>query len=794
MNNSIKEDSNMNPIGFHEELNIREELDKYLFHWKWFVLAGFSCLIMAFVYLRYATPQYKVKTTLLIKEDQSAMSSELAAFQDLGMFAGGSSNIDNEIELLKSRSLAATVVDDLNLTVSYYKEGNIKESEVYNCDIEMKKIKSAVDLKEIDTTFYVNFISFGKVQLLDANKDVVGEQFFDTPFSIGEELYVLTSEDKYSDKTTGTQIRVQITKKHKAVNSLVGAINVSPAGKHSSVLSLELQHPIKEKAADILNTLLVNYEKEEIHDKSEVSENTAFFVGERVKIVRAELSEIDQLVEQYKFQNNLTDIEKESEEYIKTVSASENALFDATTQSKLLIFMREYLDKEKGSFGLIPALGFTDPSINSLTTQYNQVVLDRNRVLRNSTANNPAVVNYEAQLLNLRKSLKESLENLDVSLAITIEELTKKDKKLNSQKSSIPRKEREYKTLIRQKGIKEALYLYLLQKQEETQITLAVTTANSKVIDVAYGSDIPVSPKRKIVLLAGLLLGLIIPFVVIYLRDLLDNKLHTRKDLEAMVSVPVLGDIPIKESKENIVVSKSGRSSSAEAFRLLRTNIDFMLTGKEGKGKTIFLTSTTSGEGKSFVSINLACTLALSGKKVALLGMDLRAPKITEYLDVPNRKGITNYILDENLSLDELKFSIEEHDNVDFYASGVIPPNPAELLLHARVKELFAEIKEKYDYVIVDTAPVNLVTDTLLLSDYADLFIYVARANYLDKRLLSVPQALYTEKRLPNMAMLINGSDYTKGYGSYGGYGGYGGYGYGHDTVKKPWWKKVFKA
>lgn len=791
MNNSVKEDSNINPIGFHEELNIREELDKYVFHWKWFIVTGFTCLIMAFIFLRYVTPQYKVKTTLLIKEDQSTMSSELAAFQDLGMFAGGSSNIENEIELLKSRSLAATVVDDLNLTVSYYKEGNIKESEVYKGEIELKKIKSAVDLKEIDTTFYVNFISFGKLQLLDANKDVVGEQFFDTPFSIGEEVYVLTSTEKYTDKTIGTQMRVQITKKHKAVNSLVGAINVSPAGKHSGVLILELQHPIKEKAAEILNTLLINYEKEEIHDKSEVSENTAFFVGERVKIVRAELSEIDQLVEQYKFQNNLTDIEKESEEYIKTVSASENALFDATTQSKLLVFMREYLEKEKGSFGLIPALGFTDPSINSLTTQYNQVVLDRNRVLRNSTANNPAVLNYEAQLLNLRKSLKESLENLDVSLAITIEELTKKDQKLNSQKSSIPRKEREYKTLIRQQGIKEALYLYLLQKQEETQITLAVTTANSKVIDVAYGSDIPVSPKRNIVLLAGLLLGLIIPFAVIYLRDLLDNKLHTRKDLEAMVSVPVLGDIPIKESKENIVVSKIGRSSSAEAFRLLRTNIDFMLTGNEGKGKTIFLTSTTGGEGKSFVSINLACTLALSGKKVALLGMDLRAPKITEYLEVPNRKGITNYILDESLSLDELKFSIEEHDNVDFYASGVIPPNPAELLLHTRVKELFAEIKEKYDYVIVDTAPVNLVTDTLLLSDYADLFIYVARANYLDKRLLSVPQALYTEKRLPNMAMLINGSDYTKGYGSYGGYGGYG---YGHDTTKKPWWKKVFKA
>jgi tyrosine-protein kinase Etk/Wzc len=333
------------------------------------------------------------------------------------------------------------------------------------------------------------------------------------------------------------------------------------------------------------------------------------------------------------------------------------------------------------------------------------------------------------------------------------------------------------------------LYLYLLQKKEENEITLAVTTANSKVIDLAYGSPVPVAPRKNIVLLASVLIGLMIPFVVIYTNDLLDNKIHSRKDLEKTLSIPILGDIPLNESKEHIVVKKGSRSSSAEAFRLLRTNLDFMLTEDKENAKTIFLSSSVSGEGKSFISINLACALALSGKKVALLGMDLRAPKITEYIDMAQKKGITNYIMDDSLELNDLKINMSKHQGLDIYPSGIIPPNPAELLMHPRVEELFEKTKVSYDYVVVDTAPVNLVTDTLMIANKADLFIYVTRANYLDKRLLEVPKNLYKEKRLPNMAMLLNGTDYTKGYG----YGNYGAYGYGQ-KASGPWWKSIFKS
>jgi capsular exopolysaccharide synthesis family protein len=399
------------------------------------------------------------------------------------------------------------------------------------------------------------------------------------------------------------------------------------------------------------------------------------------------------------------------------------------------------------------------------------------------------VINLDAQLKSFQQSLTESLRNLKASLQITLRELVKNDNRINDKIANLPTQEREYKNIARQLGIKESLYLYLLQKQEETEISLAVKTPNSKVIDRAYASKDPVSPKPKIIYFAALLLGLLFPFGILYVKDLLDTKLHSRQDMERLVTAPILGDIPISDTNETIVVKEGERSSTAEAFRLLRTNLDFMLTETGKNSKTIFVTSTTSGEGKSFVATNLACTLSLSGKKVALLGMDLRAPKITEYLNVPNQRGVSNFIIDKDMQFEDLGFPMPGFKEMDVFISGVIPPNPAELLLHSKVEILFTQLQAKYDYVVVDTAPVSLVTDTLMISKYADMTIYVSRAGYLDKRMLSFPEMLYNEKRLNNMAMLINASDYKKGYG----YGVYGAYGYGQEE-ELPWWKKVFKS
>ena len=777
-----------------DSIDLRDELEKYLIHWKWFLLSGFIAVVLAFIYVRYATPQYSVSSTLLIKDDDSSLGSELAAFQDLGMLGGGSSNIDNEIQILKSRSLAKTVVKDLNLNISYYKKGRVKESEVYGDKIEYRLIAldSIEVYKKLDTINYFEITDSNEIILFDEEKIFPKKIVLDEEFTIGDHAFVLKKEanKKVSNDYEIKDFRISFKPSRKVVDGLVKNIQVAPIDKQSSVLQLSMKHAVRKKAEDIINTLIVNYNADAINDKSEVGERTSSFISDRLSKIEEELDIVDKRVESYKKDNKLTNVEEESTLFVEQVSENEKALFETTTQLRLVDFMDEYIQKNGASYELLPAnLGFQDASIAVLLEQYNEVVLQRNKILYGSSASNPMVKNLEYQLDSYQVSLKESLVNLKASLNITLRELNKQDRKFNDKIKGIPTKEREYRNIQREQGIKEALYLYLLQKQEETDISLAVTTANSKVIDVAYGSDIPVAPRKMIILLAAIIIGMIIPFGVIYINDLLDNKLHTRKDLEAMLSVPILGDIPLKETKENIVITKDGRSSTAEAFRLLRTNLDFMLTAtNKKKGKTIFLTSTVSGEGKSFVSINLACTLALSGKKVALLGMDLRAPKITEYISVYNGKGVTNYIMDESLGLDDLKINLPKHQGLDIFPSGIIPPNPAELLMHPRVDELFAKVQEEYDYIVVDTAPVNLVTDTLMISDRADLFMYVTRANYLDKRLLAVPQNLYNEKRLPNMAMLINGTDYKKGYG----YGNYGAYGYGH-VEKGPWWKEIFK-
>ena len=777
-----------------ESQSMRNELEKYLRHWKWFVLSAFSALIVAFFYLRYTTPKFELKTTLLIKQDDNMMSSELAAFQDLGMFGDGNSNIQNEIQLLKSRTLASSVAKDLNLTTRYFRQGRLKESEVYaqKIPIRLQGVLTNSLEKEVDTTFYVQFHSASHFDLLDANKSKIYDSLeYNSSFAIKDRSYSIVQNEYFSENDFGKEIRIHLKPLESVVSDLVKEVQVIPVDEAmSTVLVLSTKHAVKKKGIAILDRLVDNYTYNAINDKSTVEQKTSEFISNRLQLIKSELFLVDKLAENYKIDNELTDIAEESKAFFETVNSSEQALFDATTQLKLVDYMVDYLQSQEKSFELIPVnLGFSDVSISVLTSEYNAVVLERNRLLRNSSPTNPMVINLDAQLKSFQQSLTESLRNLKASLQISLRELVKNDNRINDKIANLPTQEREYKNIARQLGIKESLYLYLLQKQEETEISLAVTTPNSKVIDRAYASKDPVSPKPKTVYLAAMLLGLLFPFGILYVKDLLDTKLHNRRDMEHYVTAPILGDIPINDTDENIVIKEGGRSSTAEAFRLVRTNLDFMLTETDNNSKIIFVTSTISGEGKSFVATNLACALSLSGKKVALLGMDLRAPKITEYLNVPNQRGVSNFIIDKDMQFQDLGFPMPGFKGMDVYISGVIPPNPAELLLHPKVETLFTQLQAKYDYIVVDTAPVSLVTDTLMIGKYADMTIYVSRAGYLDKRLLSVPEMLYNEKRLPNMAMLINASDHERVYG----YGVYGAYGYGQQK-ELPWWKKVFKS
>ena len=356
------------------------------------------------------------------------------------------------------------------------------------------------------------------------------------------------------------------------------------------------------------------------------------------------------------------------------------------------------------------------------------------------------------------------------------------NQQLNSKLEKAPIQEKDFREIQRQQSIKETLYLYLLQKREETSISYAVTVSNTKVIDQAFSSMVPISPRPSLILFGAILIGLIIPTGIIYLNDLLDTKVKTKKEI-IQYGLPYLGDIPTYENNEKIAVKQGDRSSTAEAFRILKTNISFMK--KDNKDvKTIFITSTLSKEGKSFVSLNLSATYGLAGKKVLLIGLDLRAPKILEYLNINSNKGVSNYLINNNVELNEYIIPLKNVENVSILPSGPIPPNPSELLNSEKIEKMFKYASDNYDVVIVDTAPVGLVTDTIQISKYADMFIYVVRANYLDKKLLQIGQSYYNENKLNNMAMVLNGSDLEKGYGY--------GYGYGVEDEKISFWKKPF--
>jgi tyrosine-protein kinase Etk/Wzc len=494
---------------------------------------------------------------------------------------------------------------------------------------------------------------------------------------------------------------------------------------------------------------------------------------------------IQDSLKEYKTKFGITGNPVEAYLAITSISKKDAVIIQLETKLNLINWAQKLIAKQSVEDEILPTnLGLSDEINSEAINAINQLILKKHRLERTTGEKNPNLITLENEIRVLKQNLKLNLNNLKISAEIQLSRANEEVIKGQDKVTQIPFIERGIVDIQRQKVIYSELYSYLLTKKEETAISLAITVPNAKIIDVAFGSDIPVSPNKKIIYLIAVTAGLLLPFILIYIRMLLDTKFHNRKDIEDNLSIPYLGDIPHSECVDKLIVKKDIRTSTAEAFRILRTNLNFMLpkTSEDSSAKVLFLTSTISGEGKSFVSLNLAATLALANKKVLLLGLDLRAPKITEYLGIADRKGVTNYILDDKLNVDDIKFTIPEVENVDFISSGLIPPNPSELLSNKRVNELFEIVKKDYDFVIADTAPISLVTDTLLIADFADIFLYVARANFLDKRMLIVPKKLYEEKKLPNMAIVLNDTDSERGYG----------YGYGYlESKKKPFYKRL---
>ncbi|WP_296317527.1 GumC family protein [Winogradskyella sp. UBA3174] len=769
-------------------LHIRKKIELFFSYWKWICFSVIVALVIAFTHLRYTNYEYKANATIKIRDEkQSTMLPSMEEMGSNGLFSQGSDKIKDEISVIQSRTLFKNIVEKLKLNISYFEEGKIKEKELYsNPAIKVSFFQSDSIINEIKTNLFIKikspseFILFKEQHKYLMNRvDSEGEVY-----SFGDKIetsyggYVITPNIGKNKPKIGSNIRVSINRLNSVVGSYQRKVKVSTS-KGSSIVKLELQETVAQKAIDILNQLILEYNNDVLADKEAVVNVTSDFINTRLAKVSEELNQVELTAEELQKNNRLTALGSQANIYLEREKNNESQILVTSNRLKLIDFLQEEISVEGKASDLLPLNVVDDSGVNLITKNYNELVYQRDKILKNSSEINPTVIKLNDQISQQESSLQNTLSNMKQSNNITLNTLNKEDVRIRGQIYSAPKRQRQFRDIERKQGMKESLYLYLLEKREETTIRLGMYSPNAKIIDSAYSSFRPVAPNPTITYLAAFIFGLALPIAVIYLIILTDTKIYRKNDLIDILDIPYIGDIP-KTSKKETLIKKVDYSPKAEAFRIIRSNIDFMLKSTTDGSKKIFITSTKAQEGKSHTSTNLASSISFSEKSVLLIEMDIRVPKIMNYLGLKDESkiGLSDFIVDNKIKPQDIVIKHKENKYLDIIPSGTIPPNPSELLMSDRIKELFNYFEDKYDYIVVDTSAVGIVSDTLLIANFADMFIYVVGADNVDKRQLSdVAQTLYNEKRLPNMTLLLNGVKRGKG--------GYGyGYGYGNNPNK----------
>lgn len=783
-------------------------LFEYLMYWPWFVVCLIVCLAGAWCYLRYQAPVYDVNATVLIKQGDKnkagGQNASLAAMQDLGMLSMAS-NFDNEVEILQSRTLLKKVVNTLNLNITYkekrsfgyptqlYKDTPVQvwmspeEADKLPSVLQVKLICSSNGTVQADALFH----QAGKEQTVSKNFDRLPGVLI-TPVG----TLTLSPKDSTTVKESRTVYATVITPTAAAA-SCKARLSAEPTSKFTTIVRLNYNDTHIGRGKDFLNTLVALYNSDANDDKNEVASRTAEFIDGRIQIINQELGTTESELAKYKQKAGLTDLSSDAQLALKGNAEYEQKRADNATQLRLVQFLKEYIDNPSNQMEVIPAnIGLADNALTKVVEQYNEMLTERKRLLRTSSENNPAVINLDTSIEATRKNVQASVNSVLKGLEITRNDLENQARKFEGKISNAPTQEKELLSITRQQEIKASLYLMLLQKREENAITLAATANNGRMVEEPLPGG-PVSPNSKIYYLLALVLGIGIPVAVIFLCNLLRFKIESRADVEKITDVPVVGDIPMADTKGNpIVVHENHNDLMEEVFRSIRTNIQYML--QEGQ-KVILFTSTSSGEGKSFTAGNLACSFAFMGKKVVIVGLDIRKPGLNKVFQISHKeKGITQYLADpEHTDLLSLCQPSTVSSNLYILPGGTVPPNPTELVARKALDKAIEILKANFDYVILDTAPIGMVTDTQLIARVADLSVYICRAGYTHKSHYELINELKKDHKLPNLCTLINCIDmdqrkngYYYGYGKYGKYGKYGygkkyGYGYGYGYGNK---------
>jgi capsular exopolysaccharide synthesis family protein len=737
-----------------EDISIIEILFQYIKYWKWFLISIILCVSAAFLYLRYSVKIYNVYAKVLIKDAKAGTSiQDMNVFSDLGLTLPNST-FDNEIEMLNSEELMSEVKDSLNLGVEYHKKGKIRQVEIYNQTPIFVHVRNQTDWG----SFTLDKTDENTWSITSDDHD------FQRNFALNEEINSPYGILRFKENPFGREeYPVKIVINHPKYKPL---ISISPIGKQTTTVYISMQTPTPQKGKEVISTLLHIYNHQTIAAKNQVALQTIEFIDERLEAISGELKSAEKQVEVYKQTQGLTDIESEAHLFMSATGEYGKKISETETQVNVLRSVKNYLLAPENSASIAPVnVGLTDPTILSLIQRYNNEVLAKNAETKGMTANNPVLQEYDDRVALLKDELIKGINISESSLLTVLQELQKQEARYSGKVRSLSTQEREWGELFRQKNIKETLFIYLLQKREETNLSLAMATANTLIIDSPDVNPIPVKPKSKIILFAALLLGFIFPVLIIYIKNLFDNKLHNEAELKKSVTVPFLGEIPLSKVKDKFPVTRK-RSRIAEKLRTIITHLGFIVPGKGTK--IIMITSTCSGEGKSFFSRNLAMSLASLGKKTLFIDLDMRKSVTNEILNINPGKGIALYLADAQISLNEVIDKSKTFDsNLDIIPIKTFPPNPAELLMSSRLDELFESVKkEDYDYIVVDTPPVGLVSDAFYITKFADVSIYVVRANYTIKNALNQIQTYYKDKKLTNLTLVLNAAEDSPTYNS----------------------------
>lgn len=765
---------------------VQELIRPYLNAWFWIVICALLGVTAAHFYLRYTTDLYQATGVILIKDTQAGGGmTELTALEGIGGLGNSFNSIDNEIAVLKSRRLITQVVKKLKLHTEYIREGNLKNSEVYRSSPILLNIVNDSLLHDLKGTFILRVtpVDSAKFNYTIGDSENAITSTYGIPIKApnGLEFFVVPNPQFKFEQRKNTElfksddITVRLMPITQCVDMYHSRIEAVKSERSGSIVAISLISAVKEKAQDIIDELIAAYNKDAINDANLVAQNTARFIDDRLRDVKRDLDSVESGLQSFKSNRNITELMTESTIVLDKQTGLEAELVEIKTQKSIALALKRNVAASGTDF--IPEnIGIESSELSAQSTKYNKLLLAYRNQLKYATPENPTVINLKSELNAAKQGIENSLKNYEKQLDIKLSSLNNEFSKVGGKIATVPLSERLNRGIERNRSVIESIYLLLSERREATAISLAITAPKAKIVDSAYAPSSPVSPNHKSIYLMALAVGIFIPLGFIYLNGVLYNKIESRRDLErALPNLSILGEVPKIDKNETDQIVQNDRSILAESFRILRTNLQFKLSTipVTERATRVLVTSTVKGEGKTFVSYNLAATLANSGKKVVLVGGDIRNPQIHRYLDARNKNisGVTEFLVGKVDDVKQLTAPIDTVPGLDVILSGAIPPNPAELWMQGRTAALFEQLDALYDIVLVDSSPTILVTDTLLIKDYADVTVYVTRANYTDKPLLQYIKELVDGNKLLNVGLVINDvKSMNLGYGNKYGY------------------------